>query len=259
MRVATWNMQQVAPRKPIEKRWEWIENTIDPDVIVLTEAALPKTGLPAGWSAIWTEGGVGESRRWGTIIAGRNVEVIPISDRRSKLRRRPLEFSWPAVAQVAEVRANGSHWGLVVGLYGITMDVQGNSVGHGRRSVPQLLREVAPVVDKADRVVVAGDFNLWPADKPSELHRLGLIDLVEATASQRPVLTGCSGCGMGTNCGHMWTHRNGTSPNAAVQHLDYVFATPPLVKKLSSVRGGIRDFPEAWEYSDHAPVVAEFA
>jgi hypothetical protein len=33
MRIATWNMKQVAPRKSLEERWRWIEDEIAPDVV----------------------------------------------------------------------------------------------------------------------------------------------------------------------------------------------------------------------------------
>ena len=257
MRIATWNMKQVAPRKPIEERWRWIEESINPDVIVLTEATIPKSGLPDGWTAIWTEGGVGPNRRWGTIIAARNVEILPVDGVRHLLRWHPVNFSWPAVGQVAEVVVNGTTWGTVIGLYGITMDLDGRSVGHGSISVPQLLHEAAPFIKTSENVIVAGDFNIWPSHKPRELDRLGLVDLVELTAESRPALEGCKGCQMGTNCGHMWTHRNGNGPNAAVQNLDYIFSSRGLSENVGSVLGGIRDFPDAWDFSDHAPIVVE--
>lgn len=46
MIVATWNMKQaVAPKKPLNELWAWIENEIDPDIIVLTEARPPQRKL----------------------------------------------------------------------------------------------------------------------------------------------------------------------------------------------------------------------
>jgi len=234
-----------------------VEEVINPDVIVLTEATIPKTGLPAGWTAVLTEGGVGPRRRWGTIIAARTVDLQPVIGTRHLLRWHPVDFSWPAVAQVAEVSVGGTLWGTVIGLYGITTDREGRSVGHGRESIPLLLDEAAPFIKGSQRVIVAGDFNLWPRHKPRVLDRLGLIDLVESTASTRPELEGCSGCNMGTRCGHMWTHRNGNSPNAAVQHIDYIFGNDSVASGVHDVRGGIRDFPDAWEVSDHAPIVID--
>ena len=68
--VATWNMRQAFPKKPLPELWEWIETVITPDVIVLTEARVPKEGLPEGWQAIWTVGGTGTRSTWGVIETG---------------------------------------------------------------------------------------------------------------------------------------------------------------------------------------------
>ncbi|MFN5600856.1 MAG: hypothetical protein ACK48T_01885, partial [Acidimicrobiaceae bacterium] len=68
MRIATWNMKQaVAPKKPLAELWKWMEESVDPDVIVLTEAKGPADGVPAGWTAVWRQGGIGPRRTWGTI------------------------------------------------------------------------------------------------------------------------------------------------------------------------------------------------
>ena len=67
----------VAPKKPLPVLWDWIESDIAPDVIVLTEARVPKEGLPKGWTAIWPPGGIGPRRTWGTIIASCNLNLRP--------------------------------------------------------------------------------------------------------------------------------------------------------------------------------------
>ena len=70
MRIATWNMKQaVAPKKPLPELWSWMETSIQPNVIALTEARVPKGGLPPGWSALWHPGGIGPRRTWGTVLA----------------------------------------------------------------------------------------------------------------------------------------------------------------------------------------------
>ena len=58
----------------------------------------------------------------------------------------------------------------------------------------------------------------------------------------------------------VWTHKNTGHPDkkAAVQELDFIFATEDLWEELINVQAGIEDFPDAWTVSDHAPVVAEF-
>jgi len=48
LKIATWNTKQgVAPRQKEPELWEWIQGTINPDVIVLTEAKVPKAGCDA--------------------------------------------------------------------------------------------------------------------------------------------------------------------------------------------------------------------
>jgi exonuclease III len=64
---------------------------------------------------------------------------------------------------------------------------------------------------------------------------------------------------LGEGCGHLWTHRNGKTQNAAVQNIDYVFISEALGEVLTGAGGGDFTFPEIWEYSDHAPVVVDFS
>lgn len=261
IRVATWNMKQaVAPKKPLPELWTWLEERVGPQVAVLTEAKVPKAGLPAGWSAVWEPTGIGPKRPWGTVLAAKGAELRPITSVRKRLKTRPINFQWPAATQVADVVVAGERWATVVGMYGLTVDRRGESCGHGGHSVPTILSELAPLLDsdRANRLVIAGDFNLWPTDASRQVTRLGLIDVIERTAPQRPPLEGCSGCTLGTACGHLWTHRNGNSPNAARQQIDYIFASPGLYSEIQSVYGGVQHFHDAWDVSDHAPVVAEF-
>ncbi len=233
---------------------------VDPDVVVLTEAKVPQGGPPQGWEAIWLPDGVGKRRRWGTVIAGRGVGLLEVTEVSKTFRTVPLRFEWPATVHVADVMVEGERWGTVVGLYGITLGPDGSSIGSGEYSVDILMDQLRPLFrsSRRDRIVVAGDFNLLPARMARTVAESGLIDLVAMTASDRPLLVGCTGCDLGDGCGHMWTHRNTDRPGAAVQHLDYLLATPELAREVTGVRGGVRDFPDAWEISDHAPVLADF-
>jgi hypothetical protein len=184
VRIATWNMKQaVAPKKPLAELWAWMEREIDPDVIVLTEAKVPKDGVPPGWTAVWTEGGIGGNRKWGTVIAGRGVELAPLTEIRSRLKATPIEPPWPATLEVVDVLVRGKRWATVVGLYGITVRMDGSKCGHGGHSVPALISSIRPLLDskRGDRVVVAGDMNLWPRDVSYRFEREGLIDLIEWT------------------------------------------------------------------------------
>jgi len=262
MRIATWNLKQaVAPKKPLPDLWSWAETQIDPSVIVFTEAKVPKTGVPKGWSAVWDPDGVEHVKNtWGTVIAARGVEIERVTTVKSGLRRRAIDPTWRGALEVVDIYEGGTFWGTVIGLYAVTRDRRGNKNGNGSYSVPRLLEDVEPVIRdrRRSRLVLAGDFNLWPVNVQGMAEAYGLTDLVAATATSRPKLDGCSGCTLGRHCGHMWTHRNGNTPGAAVQNIDYIYGNGSCLDEVTQVIGGIRDFPEAWEMSDHAPVVAVF-
>jgi exonuclease III len=266
MRVATWNMKQaVAPRKPLDELWAWAERSIAPDVVVLTEAKVPAGGPPPGWDAVWIDGGIGPGRRWGTVIAGRGVELKPVDQVTvGRFRRRAVSVTsrQPAAALATDVLVNGKRWATVVGLYGLTTDLDGNSCGHGGFMTPALLHDLSPLFssDRRDRIIVAGDFNLHPRNMRSLFSQLGLMDLTSMTRSERQPLEGCTGCDSPSpeECGHLWTHKNGSSENATRQQIDFILATVELARELDQLTGGISDYPDAWEVSDHAPVVADF-
>lgn len=261
MRLATWNMKQVAPKRPLADRWAWAGEAIRPDVVVFTEAKVPDDGPPQPWSAVWTPGGVDKKRRWGTVVAGLDVDLVEVTEVRRRFRTIPLRFEWPAVVHVVDLLVGGERWGTVVGFYGITLGPDGTSIGSGRYSVEVLMEQLDPLLrsDRRDRIVVAGDFNLTPIGMNGLADDYGLVDLVASTANSRPPLDGCTGCDAGANCGHLWTHRNTNQPGAKAQNIDYILATPELAGEAVSVSGGIRDFPDVWEVSDHAPVVADFS
>ena len=58
----------------------------------------------------------------------------------------------------------------------------------------------------------------------------------------------------------IWTHKNGPkSSNGRCQELDFIFISKELRDQIIGTNGGIDDFPDAWEMSDHAPVTADLA
>lgn len=259
MKVATWNlMHAMSKRHSSPELLDWLTAQTDVDVVVLTEARWPEEGFTSGWSAIGTPDGLDSRRSWGTIIAGRGVELEPVTSVRGLLGAKPLRHHWPAAVHVCDVHTSSGLWGTIAGIYGVTDDLDGNKVKHGRISVPQIIAELAPVIRRRKRLVLAGDLNLHPQDKPRRLEELGLVDVVEATAASRPPLPGCAGCSMGDECGHMWTHKNRGGRNPSAQNIDFIFASQALMPELADVRGGERDFPDVWEMSDHAPVIASF-
>ncbi|MFM7225432.1 MAG: hypothetical protein ACKO1Y_08420, partial [Actinomycetota bacterium] len=160
MRLATWNMKQaVAPVLGQAAAWAWMEEHVAPDVAVLTEAKVPKEGLPAGWTAEWVEGGIGPRRRWGTVVTGRGVRLERVSEVRSRLRTRPLIPTWPAAMIVADAFVGSERWATIVGLYAVTFDGEGRRTGNGSYSLPKLLEDLEPLLAsrRGDRLVLAGD------------------------------------------------------------------------------------------------------
>jgi len=247
--VATWNMKQaVAPKKPLPELWNWIETTIEPDVIVLTEARIPKEGLPDGWQAIWTPGGIGPRRSWGTIVAARNFDIRESAFPRNPERDIEYEAPYPGTVHTVDVIVDKEVWATVVGAYGYMPNSK-----NGWDAIPGIANECIDLIDSGkDRVILAGDFNLWVQDVvPIVEDNLGLVDVM-AMVEDLPLLEGAVGGS------RIWTHKNGNSPNAARQELDFIFVSEELLTEISAVGGGIDDFPDAWDMSDHAPVVVEF-
>lgn len=263
MRVATWNLKQaVAPKRPLPELWQWAADRIRPDCIVFTEGKVPSSGVPRGWTAEWNPDGVypEQRNRWGTVVAGRGVEIIPLTTVKSRLRRHTLEVSWPSAVQVVDVFDNGHYWGTVVGFYAVTKNGRGVSTGNGAYSWPTMMNQLERLFesDRAQRLVVAGDLNLLPKDIGSVADRFDLIDVIDHTAATRPKLKGCNSCKMVSGCHHLWTHKNTGGANPSAQQVDFIFVSDELFDEVKQVEGGGRDFPDAWEMSDHAPVVVEF-
>ena len=247
--VATWNMKQaVAPKKPLPELWDWIENSISPDVIVLTEARVPKEGLPEGWQAIWTPGGIGPRRTWGTIIAARNIDIRPAEFTRNPDNDEEYNSPQPGTLHTADIIIDNEVWATIIGAYGYMPESK-----NGWDALLGIANECADLILSGnDRVILAGDFNLWPDHLvPIIEENLGLVDIM-SFVEDLPELEGAVGGS------RIWTHKNGNSPNAARQELDFIFVSEELSDEITTVGGGINDFPDAWDMSDHAPVVVDF-
>ena len=261
MRIATWNMKQaIAPKKPLPDLWKWMDDTIDPDVIVLTEAKVPADGVPDGWSAVWKEDGIGPYRRWGTVIAARtDYELRDVTNGDSGPNGFSVSHLWPGAVSIVDVLLGDDVVLTIVGLYAITVDLEGKSIGNGMISVPAILKSLEDLLSssRGERLIIAGDFNLFPRDMPDFLYD-NFIDVVAGTSDLRGPLDGCTGCDVAPEeCGHMWTHKNGNSPQASVMNIDYIFVSESFEESVLDVFGGVPDFPDAWDVSDHAPVVLD--
>jgi len=243
IRLVTWNTKQgVAPRQKAPVLWEWITRVAEPDVLVLTEARVTKEGIPDGWSAIYTQGGIGGRRNYGTIIAARGVEL-----RRTRFRRtgRDSLYPHPATTFSVEVVISGQPHLVVLGAYGLLSEE-----GNGYEELERIMREYSDLTDEygSERIAVAGDFNLWPCDVVPAMSELGLVDVTSQRA-EFPKLKAPRGGS------RIWTHKNGAKDtDGARQELDFIFVSRDLRGGLSRIEGGVDDFPDAWDMSDHAPV-----
>ena len=256
-RIATWNVQHLFPVASFEKKWQFLEEVINPDIAILTEAKFPQKKTPDGWMSQFREEGLGKGRPWGTILASRNVPLSEVTEAPSRLRRpTTIEHHWPGAVQIAEISRGDATWGVVVGMYALLETKNRERHGNGIESCDQIFDDLSNLIRSYRNVIVAGDLNVLPLDKSHRLKALGLVDVVEATSASRPPLDGCFHCGQGSRCGHLWTHRNKSDPDKP-QNIDYMFVSKPVTKKIQRVYGGVQDFPDAWEYSDHAPVVME--
>jgi len=245
LKIATWNTKQgVAPRQKEPELWEWIQGTINPDVIVLTEAKVPKAGFPQGWSGVWVPGGVGNRRPWGTVIAARSLELVKTVFKRRKTKsesNRPH----PATSFCVEVMDSGELICRVMGHYGLMLD---NMNGHD--ALELLHRELDDVISEHGdkKLVVAGDFNLWPNDVVRGFKDIGLTSVTDLRSSFPKLRSPESGS-------RIWTHKNGPKASDGMrQELDFIFISQDLRKSFVSTKGGVGDYPDAWEMSDHAPV-----
>ena len=244
-KIATWNTKQgVAPRQKEPELWKWIQGTIDPDVIVLTEAKVPKVGFPKGWSGVCVPSGVGNRRPWGTVIAGKNLELVKTDFKRRETKSESNRPN-PATTFCVDVMYSGELLCRVLGHYGLMLD---NMDGYD--ALDLLHRELDDVMSEHGdkKLVVAGDFNLWPNDVVRGFKDKGLTTVTDLRSSFPKLRSSESGS-------RIWTHKNGPKASDGMrQELDFIFISKDLKKKFVSTKGGVGDYPDAWEMSDHAPV-----
>lgn len=271
MRIATWNLKQaVGPKRGPDDLWRWTEENIEPDVVVFTEATVPGRHQEEGWTAIWDPSGVrpGAKRAWGTVIASSTCDLVPVTSVGGRFRKTRLDFRWPGAIQIADILVQGERWATIVGLYGVLQNLDGTKAGNAITSMKHFLYRLEPLLESraGRRLLIAGDFNVWPFNAQQLFRDYPLTDLIEFTANERQPLQGCANCDYLTkngrppreSCGHLWTHRNEGGRNPSKQQIDFIFATDELVDELELVSGGVADFPDVWDVSDHAPVIADF-
>ena len=261
MKIATWNIKQIAPRKPLAERLDWLERNVSPDIAVLTEADLKVPQVRPDWSWTGRETGLSASQKFTTFNISSRYALTPFTSVKTKMRTYEIDKWYPGIVTAADISRDGKLWGTIVGIYGVTRDPDGTKIGSGHNSINYILDDLERIVkSRRERIVVAGDLNLWPADVAGLFEDVGLVDLLFETSPQREALAGCSGCDLGPECGHLWTHKNGKADGGGKpQQIDYIFCSEDLFDSLQDVWGGVYEFDDVLEYSDHAPVIADFS
>lgn len=249
-RIATWNTKQgVAPRQKEPVLWEWILKTIKADVVVLTEAKAPKQGFPLGWNAVWVPGGVGKNRPWGTIIAAKDLELKKCEFKRRRSKREEDQAN-PVTSFAVEVLRAGKTLVRVYGHYGLMLnDMNGHDALHGAEcEIEDLIHEHG-----SEKIICAGDFNLWPSDITGWFEKIGMVSVTDLRNSFPNLRDPVAGS-------RIWTHKNGPKASDGMrQELDFIFLSKDLVKHVKGTKGGVGDFSDSWEMSDHAPVSVDLA
>lgn len=258
VRIATWNIKQIAPRRPLADRLRWLEENVGADATVLTEADLAVGRDVTDMAVEGRREGLSAKQRFSTFVISPTFDLERITSV-GRVRRHELDAWYPGTLVPVDLMRDGRRWGTMVGVYGVTRDPDGTSHGHGLYSTERLLDDLEAITRHRDRVIVAGDLNIHPVHIGDAFEEVGLVDLIEATIGERDPLPGCVNCGLGSECGHLWTHKNGRADgNGRPQQIDYVFATEDLFTSLRDVFGGIDHFTDALDYSDHAPIVVDF-
>jgi endonuclease/exonuclease/phosphatase family metal-dependent hydrolase len=241
--------------------WERLD-AMGSDVSLLTEAVVPPDRI-----GVWrsqTDGRDGGVRRWSAAVVTEHP-CVEITDARASWRghKRDVPFvsSRPGAWAAAKVEVPGLGPVTAVALYGL-MDEFSDASMH------RSLSELSPLVDDkrySNLLVIGGDFNTgtqWPAHDPflardrNVLDRLLAWGMVDCVAAKRPPgeLEGCT-CGLGRDCAHVRTRRDGRYPAVPYQ-TDYLFASPALAERLQSCEVLADD--EWFAVSDHAPITANF-
>lgn len=259
MKIATWNLNtSFTGRNTRAAQWDWITRRLETDFVVLTEAEVPEEGLPKGWNAYFKAGGIGPTRRWGTIIAAREeLEIRDITDGVEGKGGFILNHTRPGTVVVVDILRKKKVVATVVGIYAMTTSLDGKKLGTGWESIHEILSDLQPLFEskRAKRLIMTGDLNLLPNDIPQGIYDK-CFDAVLETEKSRQKPGYCCVCSDDQMCGHMWTHWNRAAPER-VQNIDYMFISKKLYIRMGLVTGGRIDYPDAEGFSDHAPVVMD--
>jgi exonuclease III len=242
MRIATWNLNTWINRKngiDNSTLWNWADDNLAADLVIFTEAATPPppSVRAQGWNVVHRPGGFPNRSSWGTLIAGRNLRVEHLTHVGKK--KYELDTKFPGSLTAADVWVDDEYFACVVGMYlPYRKNANKDFIGHPAADLVDLKKDFKNLLDHCDgRIIVAGDLNdIHYRQIPKPLNRLGLVDPFK-------------------NYDHAtfrkdWDHEG-------IFLMDYIYLASELADRITVFSGGIDDFPDSLNVSDHAPLLLE--
>ena len=259
--IGTWNLDHWKQNELTRSR-AWAKLTELGVSVALLQETVPPSDVGANRLVYRPIGG---SRSWGTAV----VAVDPTLTLREiqSVRTRysghlfTMIGTFPGAFVVGKVEVPGFGAVTLVSVYGI---IDGC---YAQTTMLRVVADLIPLFDSADGeyVILGGDFNVSTSCSPGTRERpryeailkavesLGLKNLA-VVVEDRP--DSPENCGCGDNpCRHLRTYR-ASHEGAVGGQLDYLFATPSLVRRCRKIRA---PDTETSGLSDHVPVVAEFS
>jgi exodeoxyribonuclease-3 len=256
VRIATWNINNIATRLPL--LLAWLETT-RPDVVALQELKLTTARFPAaeleaaGYGALV----VGQATWNGVAILARGAEPVPV--------RRAL----PGDADDRQARyVEAAVAGVIVGCLYLPNGnpAPGAKLDYKLAWFERLLLHAAQLWESGHPVVLAGDFNVVPTDQPADIYSPAswrdnaLLHPVARAAWRRLLAQGWVDALGASHDGPprytFWDYRRNRWPRNAGLRIDHLLLSRSVQPRLAAcgVDVAVRGIEGA---SDHAPAWIE--
>lgn len=254
MKIATWNVNSLRVRLP--QVLQWLESE-QPDLLALQETKLtddqfPETDLlAAGYHAAFS----GQKTYNGVAVLSRNHPVTDIVTDIPGLddpQRRVLAATYGDVRLIDLYVPNGE-------------SVESDKYQYKLGWLEKLHAWLKSELEKHDKLVVVGDFNIAPRDEdvhdPAAWQGSVLCSEPERAAFRRLLDLGLCDSFLRfeqpEKSFSWWDYRMNAFRRNLGLRIDHILASPALCAACTGCR--IDKVPRGWERpSDHAPVVAEF-
>jgi len=253
LKVATWNVNSLNVRLPHVLAWCDVAR---PDILALQETKLTDDRFPveelrkAGYHSVYA----GQKTYNGVAILSREpaTDMVTDIDGLDDPQRRILAVTIGDVRIIDLYVVNGS-------------DVGSEKFAYKMHWLEQVTAFVADEIQRFDKVIVLGDFNIAPEDRdvhdPESWHEKILCSTPEREALQRILDLGLSDTfrqfEQEENTWSWWDYRMNAFRRNMGLRIDLVLASEVLAKACSAAY--IDKEPRRQERpSDHAPAIAEF-